>query len=50
MIRYFTTFAMETLRSGEMSLLGLTVPGNTRIQVFSTGSFSSCWYSDTVPS
>ena len=33
-----------------MSLLGLTVPGKTRIQAFSTGSCSSCWYSVTVPS
>ncbi|CFE44702.1 Uncharacterised protein [Mycobacterium tuberculosis] len=36
--------------SGAMSLLGFTVPGKTCIQALSTGSFSSCWYSVTVPS
>lgn len=34
----------------EMSLLGLTVPGNAFIQVFRTGSSVSHWYRLTVPS
>src|ERR1700739_873515 len=37
-------------RSGEIALLGFTVPGNTFVHACSTGSLSSMAYSVTVPS